>query len=210
MAARRARRGHVYRRRSKSGGWTSWYAVIDLDRGEDGRRRQRSKSFATRAQAHDWLTQVQAQNTSEGPTLGRWLTEWLGRAKDLRPSTRQSYTGHVANYLVPLLGDTPLAALGTAEVSALHEMLAAAPSATFHWLRHYYASLLIRYGESVKTVQARLGHATAAETLDTYGHLLPDSDDRTRQAASTALLVPESTAETEGTTGGQRASDTPA
>jgi len=39
---------------------------------------------------------------------------------------------------------------------------------TFHSLRHYYASLLIRHGESVKTVQARLGHAGAAETLDTY------------------------------------------
>ncbi|WP_206543520.1 tyrosine-type recombinase/integrase [Microbacterium testaceum] len=36
-----------------------------------------------------------------------------------------------------------------------------------HALRHYYASLLIRYGESVKTVQARLGHASATETLDT-------------------------------------------
>lgn len=51
-------------------------------------------------------------------------------------------------------------------------------------LRHYYASLLIRYDESVKTVQARLGHATAAETLDSYGHLWPDSDDRTREAAA--------------------------
>ena len=85
-----------------------------------------------------------------------------------------------------------------------------ADKATFHWLRHYYASLLIRYGGPVKTVQARLGHATAAETLDTYGHLWPDSDDRTRQAASTALWVAQSAAETEGTTGGQRASDTPA
>ena len=28
---------------------------------------------------------------------------------------------------------------------------------------HYYVSLLIRHGESVKTVQARLGHANAAE-----------------------------------------------
>ncbi len=87
---------------------------------------------------------------------------------------------------------------------------AGADNATFHWLRHYYASLLIRYGESVKTVQARLGHATAAETLDTYGHLWPDSDDRTRQAASTALWVPESAAQNGGTTRGQRASDTPA
>jgi integrase len=40
----------------------------------------------------------------------------------------------------------------------------------FHELRHFYASLLIRHGESVKTVQRRLGHATAAETLDTYAH----------------------------------------
>lgn len=56
-----------------------------------------------------------------------------------------------------------------------------------HLLRHYYASLLIRYGESVKTVQARLGHSTAAETLDTYSHLWPDSDDRTREAVDSQL-----------------------
>ena len=57
---------------------------------------------------------------------------------------------------------------------------------TFHGLRHHYASLLIRHGESVKTVQARLGHASAAETLDTYSHLWPDSDDRTREAVDEA------------------------
>ena len=56
-----------------------------------------------------------------------------------------------------------------------------------HDLRHYYASLLIRHGESVKTVQRRLGHATAAETLDTYSHLWPDSDDRTREAVDAIL-----------------------
>jgi integrase len=49
----------------------------------------------------------------------------------------------------------------------------------FHALRHFYASLLIRHGESVKTVQARLGHAIAAETLDTYSRLWLDSNDRT-------------------------------
>jgi integrase len=63
-----------------------------------------------------------------------------------------------------------------------------APRGTgFHDLRHYYASLLIRHGESVKTVQRRLGHATAAETLDTYAHLWPDSEDRTRAAIDTVL-----------------------
>ena len=51
---------------------------------------------------------------------------------------------------------------------------------TMHALRHFCASLLIRHGESVKTVQARLGHASAAETLHTYSHLWLVSDDRTR------------------------------
>ena len=60
----------------------------------------------------------------------------------------------------------------------------------FHALRHYYASLLIRHGESVKTVQSRLGHASAVETLDTYSHLWPDSDDRTREAIDTVLGGP--------------------
>ena len=60
--------------------------------------------------------------------------------------------------------------------------------ASFHSLSHYYASLLIRHGESVKTVQARLGHASAAETLDTYSHLWPDSEDRTRDAVDAVLL----------------------
>lgn len=53
----------------------------------------------------------------------------------------------------------------------------------FHWLRHTYASALIHGGCSPKEVQARLGHATITETLDTYGHLWPDSDDRTREAS---------------------------
>jgi integrase len=56
---------------------------------------------------------------------------------------------------------------------------------TFHALRHFYASLLIRRGESVKTVHARLGHASAAETLDTYWHLWPDSDETGRGPPST-------------------------
>ncbi|HUZ20795.1 MAG TPA: site-specific integrase [Acidimicrobiales bacterium] len=67
---------------------------------------------------------------------------------------------------------------------------AGAPAGTgFHALRHYYASLLIRHGESVKVVQARLGHASATETLDTYSHLWPDSEDQTRAAVDHVLLA---------------------
>jgi integrase len=72
----------------------------------------------------------------------------------------------------------------------------------FHDLRHYYASLLIRRGESVKVVQARLGHASASETLDTYAHSWPDSEDRTRAAVDGVLGISRgAAAEREGTSG---------
>jgi integrase len=50
----------------------------------------------------------------------------------------------------------------------------------YHDLRHYFASLLIADGADVKTVQARLRHASAVTTLNTYGHLWPDRDESTR------------------------------
>jgi integrase len=56
-----------------------------------------------------------------------------------------------------------------------------------HALRHFYASALIRHGESVKVVQSRLGHKSASETLDTYSHLWPDSEDQTRAAVEAAF-----------------------
>ncbi len=56
-----------------------------------------------------------------------------------------------------------------------------------HALRHYYASVLIRGGESVKVVQARLGHASPVETLEVYAGLWPDDDDRTRSVIDAAF-----------------------
>lgn len=56
-----------------------------------------------------------------------------------------------------------------------------------HDLRHFYASLLIAQGQSVKVVQSRLGHRSAVETLDTYGHLWPDSEDDTIAAVDDVL-----------------------
>ncbi len=61
--------------------------------------------------------------------------------------------------------------------------------ATSHDLRHHAASLLIASGCSVKAVQHFLGHATAAETLDTYGHLWPDDEDRIRASIDAAMAT---------------------
>lgn len=54
------------------------------------------------------------------------------------------------------------------------------PDARFHDLRHSYAVASIRSGDDIKTVQGNLGHATAAFTLDVYGHVT----DQMREASS--------------------------
>lgn len=63
------------------------------------------------------------------------------------------------------------------------------PEFRFHDLRHYLASMLIASGADVKVVQARLRHASAKTTLDTYTHLWPDSDESTRAAIDAVMAA---------------------
>lgn len=54
------------------------------------------------------------------------------------------------------------------------------PDLRVHDLRHTYAVASIRAGDDIKTVQGNLGHATAAFTLDVYGHVT----DQMKQASA--------------------------
>jgi len=51
--------------------------------------------------------------------------------------------------------------------------IAGLPRFTAHELRHTMASQWLNDGEDVRVVQERLGHASAAMTLDIYGHVAP-------------------------------------
>lgn len=64
---------------------------------------------------------------------------------------------------------------------------AGCPTIKLHDLRHFYASGLIAAGCDVVTVQRSLGHASATVTLNTYAHLWPTAEDRTRAAAAAML-----------------------
>lgn len=48
------------------------------------------------------------------------------------------------------------------------------PGLRMHDLRHTAASLMISSGASIKAIQRQLEHASAAMTLDLYGHLYDD------------------------------------
>lgn len=72
-----------------------------------------------------------------------------------------------------------------------------------HALRHFYASGLIAAGCDVVTVQRALGHKSASVTLNTYAHLWPTAEDKTRAAASG--LASAALADSLRTEGGDRA-----
>ncbi|MFF9345640.1 tyrosine-type recombinase/integrase [Streptomyces sp. NPDC014734] len=60
-----------------------------------------------------------------------------------------------------------------------------------HALRHFYASVLLDAGESIKAVSQYLGHTDPALTLRVYAHLMPSSQERTRNAID-GLFLPAS------------------
>lgn len=51
-----------------------------------------------------------------------------------------------------------------------------------HALRHFYASVLLDAGESVRALATYLGHADPGFTLRVYTHLMPASEERTKRA----------------------------
>lgn len=178
----RARRGHVYRRPAKNGGWSRWHAVIDVEPGGDGRRRQATRSFDTRHEAYAWLSNRAAKEVA-GPTVAQYLRAWLGRQGHLRASTRASYRGHIDTYLVQHLGQVALTQLGAVDVQGLHAALSAAGVSTelgrrIHATLSSALSAAVREGliASNPATQVRLprGHRRRATvwTAEQAGHFL--------------------------------------
>lgn len=59
-----------------------------------------------------------------------------------------------------------------------------------HALRHFYASVLLDAGESIKALSTYLGHSDPGFTLKVYTHLMPSSEGRTRKAVDSVLKGP--------------------
>jgi integrase len=98
--------------------------------------------------------------------------------------TRES-TALNKNYFNRLLWKPALAAAGV-ESSRANGM---------HALRHFYASVLLDAGESIKALSEYLGHADAGFTLRTYTHLMPSSEARTRRAVDRMLRAETETSD---------------
>ncbi|MFF0743012.1 tyrosine-type recombinase/integrase [Streptomyces sp. NPDC004111] len=112
--------------------------------------------------------------TPEGPLVARTLvfTSGVGNA-----IWRSYFDDYVWKPALASAGVIPLRKPG-------EKRYAAAPDDGMHALRHFYASVLLDGGESIKALSVYLGHSDPGFTLRIYTHLMPSSEERTRKALS--------------------------
>ncbi|WP_327689295.1 site-specific integrase [Streptomyces tubercidicus] len=80
-----------------------------------------------------------------------------------------------------------LAAAGIIPEPEKGKRYASAREHGMHALRHFYASVLLDAGESIKALSTYLGHSDPGFTLKVYTHLMPSSEGRTRKAVDSVF-----------------------
>ncbi len=109
-------------RRLPSGRWQSRYRTLD------GSLATAPTTFASRAQAVAFLSQVQADRTrgvwvdprAGSVPFGDYAASWLAQRIDLRPRTVELYDGLLHRHLLPHLGRVPLDRITPAGVRRWH------------------------------------------------------------------------------------------
>lgn len=127
--------GHIHKRvrATKDGRQaTSWYVVVDLTRGPDGRRRQKwHGGFRTRKEAEAVKAKL-ANEMHSGlyveptkATLGEWVeSSWLPTMRSqVKPSTWDSYMRNLRLYVLPALGHRTLQQLTPLVLKGLYAEL---------------------------------------------------------------------------------------
>ncbi|MFF4243676.1 tyrosine-type recombinase/integrase [Streptomyces sp. NPDC001822] len=77
-----------------------------------------------------------------------------------------------------------LASAGVIPVPAAGASHAESRENGMHAMRHFYASVLLDAGENIKALAEYLGHSDPGLTLRVYAHLMPSSQERTRNAVT--------------------------
>jgi integrase len=78
---------------------------------------------------------------------------------------------------------------------------------TPHECRHTLASLMIAAGVNAKALQTFMGHSSITTTLDTYGHLMPGSEDEAANLLDAYLDAQQERAEAAARAAGAELTD---
>ena len=79
-----------------------------------------------------------------------------------------------------------------------HSREAQLPRIRLHDVRHSYATAALKAGVPPKVISERLGHATAAFTLQTYAHVIPGMDQAAANSVAALILGSDAVDDTNG------------
>lgn len=110
-----------------------WYPVIELERGTDGKRRQKYlQGFDTKKEANECLTQTLSEwnkngyATIEDQTFGEYMIGWLQyKSTQVRPGTLRQYAWLVNYHAIPSLGSMKLTKIRPAHLEDFYAELQA-------------------------------------------------------------------------------------
>lgn len=140
--------------------------------------------------------QLARSSTSDRVEFSAPKTQASVRTIGVAEFVLDAVAGHVATYGTHSSGLIFTSEVGSpVATSVIHRAWSIAArkvqtEATPHDLRHYFASVQIAGGCSIKKLQHMLGHKSATETWDTYGHLMGDEDDLSKAVIHAALGAP--------------------
>jgi integrase len=154
----------------------SWYFATSMPKAGGGRKQMKRGGFATKAAAEGALEEVvgklrRGESIDDKQTVGDWLTLWItektkptgasSAGRKIQPSTARSYRQHINDYLVPELGQIPLAKLTAEDISAAYDAIQDdRPDMGASTLRRVHATLSSALARAVKT--RRIGFNPAA------------------------------------------------
>ena len=113
-------------------GKNSWELTIGLGRNADGKRQRKFVGVkGTKAEAQKKLRELLTSLDKGLPldsskaTLGEFLDSWLKNYAEIKtgPKTVEGYSEKIRNYIVPHLGNVPLAKLTPQHVQSLYSFI---------------------------------------------------------------------------------------
>ena len=201
-------RGYI-RKRGTNRRQLTW----DVPRGPDGKRKQRYETVrGAKKQTQARITEIDHalnHGTYAEPSkvlLGDYLDQWHDESsKNHRPKTAERHEEMVRShhYRLRIAPDAPTdtprpqdwvcvrpdgTPISPQTLSQEYDRIRTGLRHIGRYLSptcaHTHATMPLKAGVPIHVVQARMGHASAQTTIDTYGHALPASD----AAAADALL----------------------
>lgn len=103
----------------------TWWFTLELEAGPNGKRhRMRHGGFATREDAQNAreaakTAERRGADPSQRTTTGEYLTAWIARRVDLKPTTRRNYRFAIGTYFIPLLGHVELTQLRSSHIESM-------------------------------------------------------------------------------------------